>query len=274
MFSQRFAGVDRTTMYWLQQTQAYVPPENDWLSASEAIFLSGMRFARRRADWRLGRWTAKCATAVYLNLARDPETLAEIEIRSSPSGAPEIFWLNHLEPAVISLSHRRSTALCAIAPLGTDLGCDLEMIEPRSDAFIADYFTAEEQALVARSSAAARPRLVTLLWSAKESALKALRVGLRLDTRCVIVSFLDGLPDEFGAPGDDQPEFPEDPTSRSVCLSNWRPLQVRYGHGQVFQGWWQSAGNMLQTLVAAPRPARPIHLELPSHSLPVLGSAR
>jgi 4'-phosphopantetheinyl transferase len=261
-------------VYWLQQTQADVPLENDWLSPSEATFLSGMRFAKRRADWRLGRWTAKCATAAYLNLPPDPETLAEIEIRSSPSGAPEIFWLNHLAPAAISLSHRDSTALCAIAPLGTDLGCDLEMIERHSDAFIADYFTAEEQALIARASAALRPRLVTLIWSAKESALKALRVGLRLDTRCVVVSVLDGLPDEFGAPSDDQPEFPEDPAFPSVSLSNWRPLQVRHGLGQVFQGWWQPAGNMLRTLVAAPPPACPIRLELPSHSLPVRGSAR
>jgi 4'-phosphopantetheinyl transferase len=261
-------------MYWLQQTQADVPPENDWLSASEAIFVSGMRFAKRRADWRLGRWTAKCATAVYLNLLRDPETLAEIEIRSSPSGAPEVSWLRQPAPAAISLSHRERTALCAIAPLGTDLGCDLEMIEPHSDAFIADYFTAEEQALVARAPAAVGPWLVTLLWSAKESALKALRVGLRVDTRGVVVSFPDGLLDELGVPGGDQLGSPEDPPFPSVCLSTWHPLQVHHGHGQVFQGWWQHAGNMLQTLVAAPPPSCPIRLELSSNSLPVRGSAR
>jgi 4'-phosphopantetheinyl transferase len=259
-------------MYWLQQTQADVPLEDDWLSASEVIFLSGMRFAKRRADWRLGRWTAKCATAVYLNLLRDPEALAEIEIRSSPSGAPEVSWLEQPAPVAISLSHRHRTALCAIAPLGTDLGCDLEMVEPHSDAFIADYFTAEEQALISRASAAVRARLVALLWSAKESALKALRMGLRLDTRCVVVSFLDGLLDELGAPGDEQSGSTEETAFPS--LGNWRPLQVRHGHSQVFQGWWQSAGNMLQTLVAAPPPACPIRLPFPSHSLPVLGSAR
>jgi 4'-phosphopantetheinyl transferase len=275
MLSQRASwDVDSTTVYWLQQTEADVPLEDDWLSASEVTFLSGMRFAKRRADWRLGRWTAKCATAVYLNLLRDPEALAEIEIRSSPSGAPEVSWLKQPARVAISLSHRDSIALCTIAPLGTDLGCDLEMVEPHSDAFIADYFTAEEQALIARASVEVRPRLITLLWSAKESALKALRVGLRVDTRCVMVSFLDGLLDELGAPGDEQPGSPEDPAYPSVCLANWRPLQVRHGHSQVFQGWWQSAGNMLQTLVAAPRPARPIRLELPSHSLPVRGAAR
>lgn len=34
------------------------------------------------------------------------------------------------------------------------LGCDLELIEPHSDALVADYFTADEQAMVARTLAA------------------------------------------------------------------------------------------------------------------------
>jgi hypothetical protein len=36
-----------------------VPAENDWLSAIEGVCLNSMRFAKRRNDWRLGRWTAK-----------------------------------------------------------------------------------------------------------------------------------------------------------------------------------------------------------------------
>ena len=74
---------------WLEQTEADVPAENDWLNASEAARLNAMRFAKRRADWRLGRWTAKRALAVCLNLPFDRRALAGIEIRSAPSGAPE-----------------------------------------------------------------------------------------------------------------------------------------------------------------------------------------
>jgi 4'-phosphopantetheinyl transferase len=267
MFSQHTSpGVDWISVYWLQQTEADVPPDNDWLSESEGVCLRGMRFAKRRADWRLGRWTAKCATAIYLNLLRDPSTLAQIEIRSSPSGAPEVFYFNQPAPVAISLSHRAKMALCTIGPLGTDLGCDLEMIEPHSDAFIADYFTAEEQALVARMSAAERPRLVALIWSAKESALKALRAGLRLDTRSVVVTFLDDFFDKVRGLDEDQPGSREGPGFLpSAAFSNWRPLQVRHGDGQVFQGWWQHAGKVLRTLVAAPPPACPIRLELPSN---------
>ena len=63
------------------------------------------------------------------------------------------------------------------------LGCDLEVIEPRSEEFVADYFTTEEQKMVSQAPIADRSKLLALLWSAKESALKALREGLRFDTR-------------------------------------------------------------------------------------------
>ena len=78
-------------VYWLEQTEADVPAENDWLSANEAVCLNGMRFAKRRADWRLGRWTAKRALSVYLDVPAHPQVFKKIEIRPAPSGAPEVF---------------------------------------------------------------------------------------------------------------------------------------------------------------------------------------
>ena len=126
---------------------------------------------------------------------------------------------------------------------GVEMGCDLEMVEPRSDAFVADYFTVEEQALVARASTADRTWLLALLWSAKESALKALHEGLRLDTRSVVVS----------------------PGEGSFDLNGWSPMSVRDTGGQVFQGWWQNLGNVVRTVVADPSPDSPIPLKIPAH---------
>ena len=71
------------------------------------------------------------------------------------------------------------------------LGCDLEIVEPRSDAFVADYFTAEEQEVVRQACPADRFALIALIWSAKESALKALQSGLRIDTRSLSVALDD-----------------------------------------------------------------------------------
>src|SRR5579864_1651730 len=175
-------------VYWLEQSEADVPAENNWLSANEAACLTGLRFAKRRCDWRLGRWTAKLALSICVDVPSTIEVFKKIEIRPAQSGAPEIFFANQPAPVTISLSHRDGIAACAVAISGVDIGCDLESVEPRSDAFVGDYFTIEEQALVARASAVNRPRLLALLWSAKESALKALHEGLRLDTRSVTVS--------------------------------------------------------------------------------------
>src|SRR5271165_470275 len=220
-------------VYWLEQAEGDVPAENDWLSASEAVRLNAMRFAKRRADWRLGRWTAKRAVAAYLDVPGHSQALANIEIRPAASGAPEVFVLKTAAPATISLSHRDGTALCAVAPSGTALGCDLELIETRSDGFVADYFTAEEQALVARVSSEDRPRLLALLWSAKESALKALHEGLRLDTRSLTVS----LPEGSATPKPDEETHAANPASAlGQCCSAWRPLEVRCTRGEVFRG--------------------------------------
>lgn len=230
-------------VYWLEQTQADVPAENDWLSENEAIRLESLRFPKRRADWRLGRWTAKRALSVCLDVPAHPQVFKRIEIRAAASGAPEVYFADQPAALTISLSHRDELAACAVVMSSVEMGCDLEMVEPHSDAFVADYFTGEEQALVARASAPDRARLLALLWSAKESALKALHEGLRLDTRCVIVS----------------------PFAAAFDLHGWSPLQVCYTGGQVFHGWWQQADNILRTVVAAQPLDSPIPLTVPAH---------
>jgi len=235
-------------VYWFEQTQATVPSDDHWLSANEARFLRGMRFPRRRADWMLGRWTAKNALAICLGLSVEPSALREIEIRAAASGAPEAFLGNRPAAVTLSLSHRDGFAACALAPSRVALGCDLETVEPRSEAFAGDYFATEEQSLVANASAANRDGLLALLWSSKESALKALRVGLRRDTRTVIVSFsctpMIQIPlEEFS----ERQPFPADRFSSEA--RTWSQLQVHTTDGQSFSGWWMESGGLLRTLV-------------------------
>jgi 4'-phosphopantetheinyl transferase len=240
---------------WMEQTEANLPGANDWLSAGEKLRLDGMRFAKRHADWRLGRWTAKRALAAYLNLPTDPASLATIEIRPALSGAPEVFLTNQPAEVAISLSHRAGVAACVVTLAGAELGCDLEIVEPRSDAFIADCFAAEEQELIARTPVAERTLLVALLWSAKESALKALRAGLRLNTRSVIVR--PALWRPVRSPEDPALAFPV-----SSAPDRWQPLQVVHEGGQAFHGWWQNTGDLVRTMVACPSPAPPTFLSV------------
>ena len=151
---------------WQEQNETDVPADDGWLGSWELPTLARMRFARRRAEWRLGRSTAKSAVSACLRLPATLETLRELEIRSAPSGAPEVFFANGLLGLTLSLSHRSGLAVCAVTRarrLGPALGCDLERIEPHSDLFLADYFTIEEQSLVRDSASGDRCRLVAVL---------------------------------------------------------------------------------------------------------------
>jgi 4'-phosphopantetheinyl transferase len=68
------------------------------------------------------------------------------------------------------------------------VGIDLEIVEPRSAAFGRDYFTPAEADFIAAVAPQEQAAWVTCLWSAKEAVLKALGLGLRLDTRAVQIS--------------------------------------------------------------------------------------
>ena len=253
-------------VFFLEQSEADLPAGNDWLSVNERASLNALRVPKRRADWRLGRWTAKRALAAYFSMLGDHRSLEDIEIRPAASGAPEAFIANRPASAAISLSHCDGSALCAIAPSGTALGCDLELVEPRSPAFVADYFTAEEQALVAQASGANSSCLPTLLWSAKESALKALHEGLRLDTRSVTVSLPEGIA-TLKPDGHTRVANPD--CALEQCCSVWRPVEVRCTSGEIFRGWWQQTDALLRTVVAAPDPSPPTVLRSADELTPV-----
>jgi 4'-phosphopantetheinyl transferase len=229
-------------VFWLEQREADVPEKNNWLSPREIVILNALRFVKRRQSWRLGRWTVKRALADCLNFPVLSSALARIEVVPAPSGAPELIVDNQPIDIAVSLSHRNGRAVCALAPTAVELGCDLELIEPHSDAFLTDYFTQDEQELVDNQPESRRQETLAILWSGKESALKALREGLRLDTRCVRV----------------------EPESVLFDSDAWSPIRVRYQDSHILHGWWQAADNMVRTLVAVPLPAPPIPLRIAS----------
>lgn len=228
-------------IYWLEQAEKDVPANDNWLCSNEVACLEKLRFAKRRSDWRLGRWTAKRAVSARLNWPPYPQILARIEIHANPSGVPEAIIAGLGSPLAISISHRAGTAMCTLSEAGVMLGCDLEVVEPRSDDFVADYFTAEEQSWIARTPSAERAETVTLVWSAKESALKALQSGLRLDTRSVVVTPMAGAPD----------------------LAGWSPIHIGCADGRFFQGWWRTSDGVVRTVATDLTACSPIHLARP-----------
>ncbi len=239
-------------MLWFEQAIADVPVRDEWLSYGEMRCLERMRVPKRRSDWRLGRWTAKRAIAAVLGLSDGIQRLAAIEIRAAPSGAPQGFLNDKPAGISISISHCTGRAVCAITWYSAALGCDLEAVEPRSTAFLTDYFAVEELRLLARTNAV--DQLATLLWSAKESTLKALTTGLRMDTRDVVVTSLGNPAHRF-----DQLEA----AAGASAPENWRRFEVVCRDGQIFPGWWSCAEDFVRTVACAPPAPAPRILNLP-----------
>lgn len=224
-------------IYWLEQTADEVPGDDGWLDSFELQVQRGLRFPKRRADWRLGRWTAKNAVAARLALQSEGAACGSISIRAAPDGAPEAFVYGRPSEWSISLSHSAGTAICAVASSACRVGCDLDSIEPRGEAFIDDYFTASEKLLFREAPPDQADRTATILWSAKESALKALRQGLRLDTRSVAVRLIENR--MFGP---------------------WSGLEICSDREATFYGWWSVTGELVRTIVAEAIPAVPVRL--------------
>jgi 4'-phosphopantetheinyl transferase len=209
-----------------------------------------LRYTKRRTDFLLGRWTPKLEVAKALGWPDDPVALARIEGRNAPSGAPRLYIDGRPADRGVSLTDRAGCAICLMADRTVAIGCDVEIVEPRSDAFVRDYLTQAEQRLVG-TAGPARDMAANLIWSAKESALKVLTTGLRRDTRSVEVTVTDLNPPE----------------------RTWSALRVRTAEGAVFPGWWRRSGPFLVTACwpgGGPPPAAleersPVDTMLPSH---------
>jgi 4'-phosphopantetheinyl transferase len=217
-----------------------VPISTNWLSPAESARLVTLRFPKRRTEVRLTRWTAKHAIAAALELGTEPATLARIELRPAATGAPVPYIGDEPAPISTSLTDRADWAVCVVAPPDVAVGCDLELVEARTDAFIQDWLTERERTAVLRAGAD-RHLLANLIWSAKESALKVLQTGLRRDTRSVEVEILD--PDGH---------------------THWSRLLVRAEEGLTFPGWWRRYNDFLLTVTAGTDHDPPVSLETPS----------
>ncbi len=222
-------------IYWLSQALTDVPETNTWLSEGEGERLSRLRFTKRRNDWRLGRWTAKRLTCSCLRIPPDAAGLSALEIRAGVDGAPETLHQGMPAPISISISHSAGVSFCVAAHPQVAVGCDLEYIQAHDPNFAEDYFTTEENAFLRRAPEDQHELLVTLIWSAKESALKALREGLRRDTRSVAVNL---------KPFHEKEE--------------WNVLIVRNAETRrSFHGWWRLCGRRVFTVAADRQTSEP-----------------
>ena len=203
-----------------------VPRGLDWLTPAERAVHDGLVVPKRASDWRLGRWIGK--EAIRRVLGTPTLAGADLEILASPGGAPTVAVLapGSWRPLSLSLSHAWGMGFAAALLGDARIGCDVEAISPRSDAFVSDYFTGDEAGLVREAAPNDQAALANLVWSAKESALKALGEGLRLDTRSVQVTVAD-----------------------APSLDGWRACTVATPGGGLLSGHWRVTAGFVWTLV-------------------------
>ena len=159
----------------------------DLLSPREEKILAGLAMVPRRRKWLMGRAAAKRLVREMLASEAVPES--QISVLNQPSGEPFVLiegrggW-----GRAISISHRSEVGMAA-APLdeAARIGADVETIEPRDPALIRQFYT-DGEAEIVDARGMDRDEIVARIWSAKEAVLKLLGLGLRIDTRGVVVN--------------------------------------------------------------------------------------
>ncbi len=215
-----------TTIFWNWFEGPVGEPEG-LLSPDETERFSGMQFELRRNSFQLGRLAAKQLLQIHPACAA--VSPMAITVANRPSGVPYVVVAGKELPGCLSLSHREEIAVCAwVDTPGVRVGIDLEVVESRSAIFTEDYFTTQEVQYVTSLRETERDAGITRIWSAKEAVLKALGVGLRVDTRSVSI-----------LPADDQ-----------TCIKGWRKLEASGPalRGRPCRVWWREQEQRIVTM--------------------------
>lgn len=226
-------------IHWLIQTADAHPclhhatPPDGLLSEQEWGIFAQLKTDKRAHDWLMGRWTAK-----HLLHKLTGAPLHDIRIFNHANGAPYSPDFPHYS---LSISHSGDHAFCAVVEGdGLQIGADIEHVEPRVSSFVDDYFTADEQATVRECG---NPdRMITVIWSAKEAALKATQAGLTVDTRSINCAILSD-------PAQDWHPLTITYAQPDSLTTNWYDGVPQTSRGQA-DGWWRQEGEYILTLVA------------------------
>ncbi|PKO08646.1 MAG: hypothetical protein CVU40_14410 [Chloroflexi bacterium HGW-Chloroflexi-2] len=214
-------------VFWCLKKFASIPEDLDWLSPQESNRYRQFRFPKRQQEWLLGRWVAK---NLLNNLLTDSDTLPfhELSIHNEDSGAPFVMWNNQRMEGSLSISHRAEKAISAFCfDPEISIGIDLEEIEAKSRGFVEDYFTEPEARMVLALPIGEQALTASLLWSGREAIVKALQIGLRIDTRQIALK-----PPPLSSP------------------EEWKPLEILQcpPEGKNLKLFWRKSNHSLVTL--------------------------
>ncbi len=131
------------------------------------------------------------------------------------------------------------------------VGVDIEGVEARSDSFVQAYFAADEVHWIGQGLDDEQALMATITWSAKEAVLKALQLGLTVDTRRVTCLPATGMELSAGSEiGWNEVYVQCDPALLPEALRRAGRLPRDNNLDWQLRGWWRRTGHFVLTLAA------------------------
>ncbi len=166
-------------------------------------------------------------------------------LRSTPEGAA---WSGQ-----VAGGRWQDHAISTGFPAGglVQVGVDVETIEARTDSFVQAYFAPDEMHWIGQALDDQQALLGTITWSAKEAVLKALQLGLTVDTRRVTCLPAAGMELSAGPEyGWNEVHVQCDPALLPEALRRAGRLPQAHSLDWQIRGWWRRAGHFVLTLAA------------------------
>lgn len=168
--------------------QSLLDESATWFSSEELDEFQRIVVPKRGMEWLFSRLTIKKLVSGTLGEMHP----TYVRVRKETSGLPYIEIAGQGRLGWLSISHSHKGVLAAFSTDGSlHFGVDLERLETRSAELRNDFFTPAENVWVARLLEDDQALAANLIWSAKEAYLKAIGMGLQLDTRRVEIQACD-----------------------------------------------------------------------------------
>src|SRR3989344_5679474 len=131
-----------------------------------------------KTDFLAGREALKNALNQYLSKNK-MRLLEKVVINNSQSGQP---YIQDYETLHCSIGHSYGLGVGAVAPFR--IGVDVEKIRPHKDS-LANYIAEPKELNLVENFFNNRTDKITLVWTIKESVMKALGIGFKISPRQV-----------------------------------------------------------------------------------------
>ncbi|MBD8591214.1 4'-phosphopantetheinyl transferase superfamily protein [Peribacillus simplex] len=153
----------------------------NWLTNEESVSWVFRIYRRKRIDWLSSRIAAKAAAIKWLEINYKLELLPKlINIFNADSGMPHLKWPLDIRTPNLSISHKNDIGVASVSGTNIFHGCDIEFIKERQPGFSTYFLSSYEKELWFKNEVKVNNEIVekkcieTMLWSAKESIIKAI----------------------------------------------------------------------------------------------------